>query len=198
MMKSMESRKTAWRSTLYSTGPKIQISKRTVISPTFWPGVSHPSSMFRFMTPLVASLVPPDVPSTPPGSLEIAEEDPTTPKASTVLPQLTITQNDDMDESSLMPPPAIPRSRIKNNNTFAPTITTLPTQNRARQKVILAPGHSPLDWARLKSSGVDLRVGSSSYKTDLIANGYTLSSTCSPFRVKTPSTTKWCMDGNKW
>lgn len=31
-------------------------------------------------------------------------------------------------------------------------------QPRGRQKVILEPGHSPLDWARLKSSGKDLRV----------------------------------------
>lgn len=31
-------------------------------------------------------------------------------------------------------------------------------QPKRRQKVILEPGHSPLDWARLKSSGKDLRV----------------------------------------
>ncbi|CAO3674881.1 unnamed protein product [Umbelopsis ramanniana] len=30
-------------------------------------------------------------------------------------------------------------------------------QPKRRQKVILEPGHSPLDWARLKSSGQDLR-----------------------------------------
>ncbi|KAG0177252.1 hypothetical protein DFQ29_005071 [Apophysomyces sp. BC1021] len=30
-------------------------------------------------------------------------------------------------------------------------------QPRGRQKVRLEPGHSPLDWARLKSSGKDLR-----------------------------------------
>ncbi|KAM3582463.1 hypothetical protein VKS41_005107 [Umbelopsis sp. WA50703] len=30
-------------------------------------------------------------------------------------------------------------------------------QPKRRQKVILEPGHSPLDWARLKSSGKDLR-----------------------------------------
>ncbi|KAJ1978600.1 hypothetical protein H4R34_003147 [Dimargaris verticillata] len=28
---------------------------------------------------------------------------------------------------------------------------------RRREKAVLAPGHSPLDWARLKSSGKDLR-----------------------------------------
>lgn len=31
-------------------------------------------------------------------------------------------------------------------------------QPKRRQKVILEPGHSPLDWARLKSSGKNLRV----------------------------------------
>ncbi|KAI7862936.1 cytochrome b5-like heme/steroid binding domain-containing protein [Spinellus fusiger] len=30
-------------------------------------------------------------------------------------------------------------------------------QSKHRQKVRLEPGHSPLDWARLKSSGKDLR-----------------------------------------
>ncbi|KAI9278998.1 cytochrome b5-like heme/steroid binding domain-containing protein [Phascolomyces articulosus] len=30
-------------------------------------------------------------------------------------------------------------------------------QPKGRKKVILEPGHSPLDWARLKSSGQDLR-----------------------------------------
>jgi len=33
---------------------------------------------------------------------------------------------------------------------------------RERQKVVLAPGHSPLDWAALKSSGADLRSGMNS------------------------------------
>ncbi|CAO3628270.1 unnamed protein product [Cunninghamella blakesleeana] len=30
-------------------------------------------------------------------------------------------------------------------------------QSRRRQKIVLEPGHSPLDWAKLKSSGKDLR-----------------------------------------
>jgi hypothetical protein len=41
-------------------------------------------------------------------------------------------------------------------NTLAPLTTTkVAKKNR---KVALAPGHSTLDWADLKSSGVDLRV----------------------------------------
>ncbi|KAI0300780.1 cytochrome b5 [Russula brevipes] len=42
-----------------------------------------------------------------------------------------------------------------------PTTTKPPTQlskTKKREKVILAPGHSPLDWAALKSSGTDLRA----------------------------------------
>ncbi|THH17898.1 hypothetical protein EW146_g3004 [Bondarzewia mesenterica] len=47
--------------------------------------------------------------------------------------------------SSLMPPP---------------TTTKIPTLSaKKREKVALAPGHSPLDWAILKSSGADLRGG---------------------------------------
>ncbi|CAO3646107.1 unnamed protein product [Cunninghamella echinulata] len=30
-------------------------------------------------------------------------------------------------------------------------------QSRRQQKIMLEPGHSPLDWARLKTSGKDLR-----------------------------------------
>ncbi|KAG8967783.1 hypothetical protein FRC03_009332 [Tulasnella sp. 419] len=50
--------------------------------------------------------------------------------------------------SSLTPPP-VTTKRMPNTNTKA----------KARAKVALAPGHSPLDWARLKSSGEDLRGG---------------------------------------
>lgn len=34
----------------------------------------------------------------------------------------------------------------------------VPKASGRSRKVILAPGHSPLDWARLTSSGRDLRV----------------------------------------
>lgn len=46
--------------------------------------------------------------------------------------------------SSLMPPPTTTKAPVK--------------PSKKRDKVALAPGHSPLDWARLKSSGEDLRV----------------------------------------
>lgn len=37
---------------------------------------------------------------------------------------------------------------------------TVPSEiSKSRKKVILEPGHSPLDWARLQRSGIDLRVG---------------------------------------
>ncbi|KAI9888048.1 MAG: hypothetical protein M1823_000170 [Watsoniomyces obsoletus] len=56
--------------------------------------------------------------------------------------------------SSLLPPPT--------TSTLAPTSPRNPTttnnnNKRPRKPVILAPGHSPLDWARLERSGVDLR-----------------------------------------
>jgi hypothetical protein len=36
---------------------------------------------------------------------------------------------------------------------------TLPgRQGKSRKKVVLNPGHSPLDWARLQKSGINLRV----------------------------------------
>ena len=40
-----------------------------------------------------------------------------------------------------------------------PTTARAPQASSKRQKVVLTPGHSPLDWAALKASGQDLRVG---------------------------------------
>ncbi|KAJ7707565.1 cytochrome b5-like heme/steroid binding domain-containing protein [Mycena rosella] len=77
-----------------------------------------------------------------------------------------------LSDSALMPPPPPPslatrtpgvssRSSAKpsSSSLLAPAATTQrplkPTKKR--DKVALAPGHSPLDWAALKSSGEDLR-----------------------------------------
>ena len=72
--------------------------------------------------------------------------------------------------SNLMPPPPLPASRIPGppapssaSSLMPPPTTTRPptqaTKSKKREKVVLAPGHSPLDWAALKTSGTDLRVG---------------------------------------
>jgi hypothetical protein len=82
-----------------------------------------------------------------------------------------------LTDSELMPPPPVPSlaSRRPGTSGFSagltvpasassslappPTTTKPPTKpSKKREKVALAPGHSPLDWARLKSSGEDLRV----------------------------------------
>ncbi|KAJ1307242.1 hypothetical protein OPQ81_001355 [Rhizoctonia solani] len=89
-------------------------------------------------------------------------------------------------DSKRMPPPRLPAVRLPNvstngllasnsgsqrGNTISlptngglalPPSTTkrmpnVNTKGKARAKVALAPGHSPLDWANLKSSGADLR-----------------------------------------
>ncbi|KAJ7475985.1 cytochrome b5 [Mycena latifolia] len=76
-----------------------------------------------------------------------------------------------LSDSALMPPPPVPslaartpgvssRSAASSSGSLlAPAATTQrplkPTKKR--DKVALAPGHSPLDWAALKSSGTDLR-----------------------------------------
>ena len=103
------------------------------------------------------SITPPHTLSNSSDSLETTD-DQTTPKLSRSLPQpqLTITQNGE-PSSTMAPPRSIVRPSNA-NSTLALSISTLPPQKRPRQKVILAPGHSPLDWARLKSSGIDLRV----------------------------------------
>lgn len=77
-----------------------------------------------------------------------------------------------LTDSQLMPPPPLPSLARRSpgtsslsvassaNSLAVPTTTTKrPTKpTRKREKVALAPGHSPLDWAALKSSGEDLRV----------------------------------------
>jgi len=55
----------------------------------------------------------------------------------------------------LMPPPSFPG--VSGGLKLPPSTTSKP-KPRSR-KVALAPGHSPLDWASLKSSGTDLRGG---------------------------------------
>jgi len=103
------------------------------------------------------------LPDSPPLVTEPSDpdgEDPTTPKASSQPPQLNLIPESPTSTTS-MPPPPIP-SRSNKNTMLAPSVSTLPPQQRPRQKVVLAPGFSPLDWARLKYSGTDLRVSNPS------------------------------------
>ncbi|KAL8875871.1 MAG: hypothetical protein Q9198_005831, partial [Flavoplaca austrocitrina] len=61
--------------------------------------------------------------------------------------------------SSLQPPPSLastlrtPPSRTPAapSSSLAPTSSTLPSSARPSKKVLLSPGHSPLDWAHLTS-----------------------------------------------
>ncbi|KAF4613846.1 hypothetical protein D9613_007519 [Agrocybe pediades] len=72
-----------------------------------------------------------------------------------------------LTDSQLMPPPPIPSLAVrqpgvpdtKGNSLAVPPTTTKPPPKPSKKagKVALAPGHSPLDWAALKSSGADLR-----------------------------------------
>jgi len=77
-----------------------------------------------------------------------------------------------LTDSELMPPPPPPSlanrqpgisSRSVPSSASSSLVVPLTTTKRPtlspkkRQQVVLAPGHSPLDWAGLKSSGADLR-----------------------------------------
>ncbi|CDH54182.1 cytochrome b5 [Lichtheimia corymbifera JMRC:FSU:9682] len=69
------------------------------------------------------------------------------------------TNNDNIPKMTLRDPSnqtlAVPEFPARNGPQRLVAAAT--KQPRGRQKVILEPGHSPLDWARLKSSGKDLR-----------------------------------------
>jgi len=72
-----------------------------------------------------------------------------------------------LTDSQLMPPPPVPSLAVRlpgvpdtkgNSLAVPPTTTKVPPKpSKKSGKVALAPGHSPLDWAALKSSGADLR-----------------------------------------
>ncbi|KAK2460306.1 hypothetical protein APHAL10511_007695 [Amanita phalloides] len=69
-----------------------------------------------------------------------------------------------LTDAELMPPPPLPNRALgagllQATSTLAlpPSTTKPPTSSKKREKVALAPGHGPLDWANLKSSGRDLR-----------------------------------------
>ena len=74
-----------------------------------------------------------------------------------------------LTDSQLMPPPPVPSLSVRqpgvpfsSSRSSTSTLAVPPSTTKApikqREKVALAPGHSPLDWAALKSSGQDLRV----------------------------------------
>ncbi|GLB40276.1 putative cytochrome b5 family protein [Lyophyllum shimeji] len=75
-----------------------------------------------------------------------------------------------LTDSPLMPPPALPSAQrtpgadlTARSSNASSSLSVLETTkrpakpSRKREKVALAPGHSPLDWANLKTSGKDLR-----------------------------------------
>ena len=77
-----------------------------------------------------------------------------------------------LTDAQLMPPPPLPSLAVRqpgvpntkgNSLALPPTTTKAPLKpSKKREKVALAPGFGPLDWAALKSSGADLRVRISS------------------------------------
>lgn len=103
---------------------------------------------------------------TTPYSLSVENPDDDSPPA---FPAVQSAQRISLAPSTLMPPPPIPSPRIpgapapsSSSSLMPPPSTTKPptqlSKSKKREKVVLAPGHSPLDWAALKSSGADLRV----------------------------------------
>jgi hypothetical protein len=123
--------------------------------------------------------------SSPAPATEEEEESPTTPTNPSVsvqnpdddlppaFPAIESAQRISLAPSTLMPPPPIPTPALRipgppipssspSSSLMPPPSTTKPptqlSKSKKREKVVLAPGHSPLDWAALKSSGADLRV----------------------------------------
>jgi hypothetical protein len=78
-----------------------------------------------------------------------------------------------LTDAELMPPPpnptlasrqpGVPSSSVASSTLALPPFTTrlAVAASKRKGRVALAPGHSTLDWANLKSSGKDLRVSQS-------------------------------------
>jgi len=102
------------------------------------------------------------VPSFPlPNSIQRAGK----PSAAANAPSFSLSVPDydsDEDESET---PALPPKFQEAGALAAPASTT--TKGK-RVKVAIEKGYSQLDWARLKSSGVDLRVSTSFKGTELV------------------------------
>ncbi|KAL1917239.1 uncharacterized protein VTP21DRAFT_4895 [Calcarisporiella thermophila] len=96
--------------------------------------------MDRLKVPLLGGFLAPSV--RPPPPLDEKIDSPVN-----IIPDLD-------DSPAAFPSPDGPQMR-------APTRIPNSTgpRTRHRQKIVLPPGSSPLDWARLKSSGADLRAG---------------------------------------
>ncbi|KAI0313157.1 cytochrome b5-like heme/steroid binding domain-containing protein [Amylostereum chailletii] len=112
-----------------------------------------------------------------PSSLPLVSETapgPTTPDSPTTPTAPTVTLPDEDDAPPAFPavnsaqraassssPPSLEVPRILTDSTLMPPppAPTKLSSEKKRAKVALAPGHSPLDWASLKTSGEDLRGG---------------------------------------
>jgi hypothetical protein len=73
-------------------------------------------------------------------------------------------------DAQRMPPPPLLRSLQRNPaaiSSLAVPLTTTKRPPKKREKVVLAPGHSTLDWAILKASGQDLRVRALGHNTQI-------------------------------
>jgi len=87
-----------------------------------------------------------------------------------------------LTDSQLMPPPPVPSLSARqpgvppSSSRSGPSMLAVPPSttkapvktSKKREKVALAPGHSSLDWAALKTSGQDLRVS----RLTNFSNGY--------------------------
>lgn len=100
------------------------------------PPAPPPKSPKRTQAPVAAGGIPPVPPPQRMASLRA-------PTSSMMPPPANRT-------ASLAPNPRAPPQRI--SSAAAPTSSTLPAPARPRAKVVLAPGHSPLDWAQLTAT----------------------------------------------
>lgn len=67
-----------------------------------------------------------------------------------------------VDRAGSMGPPSVPTIKVDSQEASFPMMggpqRAATTGGKQRKKVILEPGHSQVDWIRLKNSGADLRV----------------------------------------
>ncbi|MCJ1365036.1 hypothetical protein MMC16_004155 [Acarospora aff. strigata] len=119
----------------------VQTSSRECLSTQLPPAPTlRPFTQPKYVQPSATSMPPPPRPP---------------PKPS--LPRATPPSPSPASKLRAPPPSAAstlraPSSKSAPNNSLAPTTSTQPPSSRKSKKVILSPGHSPLDWALLTKS----------------------------------------------
>ncbi|MCJ1376371.1 hypothetical protein MMC20_007613 [Loxospora ochrophaea] len=114
-----------------------------------FPSNSHAATSSGTMsTPTQTNLTPHHTAKNPPQPSMLPPPRPTATSRPVPKPSTTLRPPPSAASALRAPPSRLPS---KSSNSLAPSTSTLAPSSRSSRKVLLEPGHSPLDWAHLTS-----------------------------------------------